>query len=273
MSSGPHLRDPRRAARVPAHCPVVVRQRFFRRWRAHSEDLGPTGCRLVTPRVLNEGSQVRLFIWIPRLDRTFQGIATVVWTHQAEPSRVGLRFQPGKWERKWFDSLLATEPRQALAVQRRPSALPWRAELYLGTPRRRTSDFSREELSVLHRMKPAITVLELVASLGKASDRLVGALFSLVSRGQLVLDPATAQGPDAWRSVLSEVESLENSSEWLIPGRGLPTTEVQRLLAAGREHLAAGRISLAAELFRQARAIAPDDKDARAEVRNMGRYG
>jgi hypothetical protein len=121
-------------------------------------------------------------------------------------------------------------------------------------------------------MKPAITVLELVASLGKASDRLVGALFSLVAHKQLVLDPAESQGTEAWRNVLVQAESLD-TSEWVLAGRAAPTTEVQRLLAAGREHLAAGRIALAAELFRQARALAPDDKDARAEVRNMGRYG
>ncbi len=273
MSSGPNLRDPRRAARIPARCPVLVRHRFFVRFKADSEDIGPNGCRLLTPRLVEEGTRVRLFIRIPRLGRTVEGLATVVWANEAEHSRLGLRFQPGRWERKWFDALLTADPILAKVVQRRPSVLPWRAELYLGTPRPRVSDFTREELAVLRRMKPAITVLELVASLGKASDRLVGALFSLVSHQQLVLDPAESQGPEAWRDVLVEAESFD-TSEWLLPDRSAPpTSEVQRLLAAGREHLAAGRIALAAELFRQARALAPDEKDARAEVRNMGRYG
>ena len=270
--SSPHLRDPRRAARIPAHCRVVVRRHLLSRWAADLEDLGPAGCRIVSPRVLDEGTEVRLSIQLPRLGRTVKGAATVVWAHEAEHSRLGLRFVPGKWERRWFDALLRGRGQARIGLQQRPSVLPWRAQLHLGTPRRRISDFTREELAVLRRVRPEITVVELVASLGKASDRLVGALFSLVARGQLSLSPSTSAGLDAWRSVLAQAEALE-ASEWKTPERGLPLTEVQRLLVAGREHLAAGRIALAAELFQQARALAPDDKEARAEMRKMGRYG
>ncbi len=244
-----------------------------------SEDLGPGGCQLVTPHLVPAGNEVRLSIELPGQGRTVEGTAMVVWSRAAQPSRLGLRFATEAPDRNWLEPLLAVEPRLASAARRRPSGLPWRARLFLGRPPMLIVDFTRDELAVLRRIRPGITVVELVASFGRSPERLVGALFALVGRRQIVLEEGASAGPDSWSEVLAEAEAAEGADgitlEHPLPEllRDGPQTDAQRLVAEGREHLAAGRLSLAAERFRQARILAPDDKDARAELRKMGRFG
>ncbi len=270
------LRDPRLSPRLPARCAVVIRHRFSR-WRAESEDLGPDGCQLVTPRLVPAGRHVRLTIQIPELGQAVERTATVVWSRAAEPSRLGLRFTDGRGDRRWFESLLAADPALASTARRRTGALPWRTPLFLGAPPRLIVDFTRDELAVLRRLRPGMAVVELVATFGRMPERLIGALFALVARRRIVLDAAASPGPGAWGEVLAErkgagaPEALTPEHR-LPPPRATPPDRVQRLLAEGREHLEAGRIALAAERFREARALAPDDKDTRAELRRLGPF-
>lgn len=201
MASDPDLHDPRRSARLPARCPVLVRHRFSR-WRAESEDLGPRGCQLVTPRLVTAGRDVRLTIDIPELGRAVEGMATVIWSRAVAPSRLGMRFAADEADRRWFESLLAADAELAAAARRRPATMPWRARLYFGAPPRLVVDFTADELAVLGRLRQGMAVVELVASFGKTPERLVGALFALVARRQIVLDGKASPGPDAWREVL-----------------------------------------------------------------------
>lgn len=265
------LHDPRRSPRLLARCRVDVRHRLAR-WRAETEDLGPDGCQLVTPRLVATGHDVRLSIHVPELGRAVDGLATVVWSRAEQPSRLGLRFQPDRSDRSWFPALLAADPLLASAARRPARALSWRARLYLGAPPRLIVDFSPDELAVLRRIRPAITLAELVATFGRRPERLVGALFALVSRGRVVLDVRETPGPEAWREVLARAETLE-AAEGRTPGQPLPSGSVEALLAEGHEHLAAGRVALAAERFRQARALSPDGTEGRAELRRRGPFG
>lgn len=262
--------DPRRWLRLPARCQVDVRHRFSR-FQAQTEDVSPQGCQLVTPRLVATGRDVRLAIQVPELGRAVEGQATVVWSRAAEPSRLGLRFSPERGDRAWFEALLAADPILAAAARRRILALPPRARLYLGRPPTMVVDFTRDELAVLQRVRQGMAVAELVASFGKTPERLVGALFALVARRQVVLDPRQSPGSAEWREVLARAEAA-SAAEGLTPEPRLVPSAVHRLMREGRDHLAAGRVALAAARFREAQALAPDDPAVQAALRELGPF-
>jgi Flp pilus assembly protein TadD len=101
--------------------------------------------------------------------------------------------------------------------------------------------------------------------------RLLGSLFSLVGRGQLVQDPARSPGLGAWRAVLERAE-VTAAADSLPRSHHGPTGAAQRLLAEARAHLSAGRIGPAAEKLREAQAIAPDDQAIAEEIKNLGAF-
>jgi hypothetical protein len=261
------LRDPRRSARVPARWAADVRHRFSR-WQAETEDLGAEGVQLVSPRLVPPGRELRLLVDVPGLQRTVQGTATVVWARAAAPSRLGVRFAPDREDRGWFESLLAADPNLARAAQRLPGSLPLRSPLFLGEPPRLVVDFTRDELAVLRRLRPGMAVADLLASFGTTPERLAGALFALVSRGQIVLTEGASRGPAAWREVLAQASATEvadgHSSE-----HALRPSAVQSLLDEGRGHLAAGRFALAAARFQAAQDLAPDDAEPCEQLRRI----
>jgi hypothetical protein len=250
---------------------VEVRHRFAR-WEAETEDLGPYGIQLVTPRLVTAGREVRLAVSLPALSRTVMGTGQVVWARAETPSRLGLRFAPDKSEGGWFDSLLARDPDLSTVMRRRPERLALRAKVYLGQVPSLVVDFSRDELAVLQRLRPGMTVTELVTQFGAAPERLVGALFALISRRQITLDPAYSASPAAWRETLDRAEAAE-VIEGLTPEHRLRHSAVDRLLLEGRGHLAAGRLELAGARFREARALAPHDKEIERYLRSLGRFG
>ncbi len=264
------LCDPRHSARLPVRCVAEVRHRFSR-WEAETDDVSQLGCQLVTPRLVTSGREVRLALQLSELRRTVQGSATVVWSRAAAPSRLGLRFRPDPDDRGWFEALLAADPLLAAAATRRPERLPGRTRLYLGQPPRRVIDFTRDELAVLRRVRPQMTVAELSATFGASPDRLLGALFALLSHRQLVLDPKRAAGQAAWRPVLAQAEA-EEAAQGLSHERNVRSSAVQRLLDEGQAHLAVGRIALAAARFREARDLAPGDPLIEEQLRSLGPF-
>jgi len=269
----PDVLNPRRAPRIPVRCAVVVRHRFSS-WHAQTEDLGPRGLQLVTPRLVAPGREVRLALEVPELSRRVQGTGVVVWTRAESPSRLGVSFLPDLPDRRWFDALVEADPLAASAARRVPDKLPVRAKLYLGTPPSLVVDFNADELTILRSVRGGVQVGELVATFGADSTRLLGALFSLVGRGQLTLDAARSPGLGAWRAVLdrAEVTAAADSLPRSHLGPTGGATEVERLLDAARAHLAAGRIALAAEKLQEAKALAPDDEAVAEELRKLGPF-
>jgi PilZ domain len=272
----PDVLNPRRAPRIPARCQVVVKHRFSS-WQAETEDLGPRGLQLVTPRLVAPGRELRLTVEVPELRRRVQGTGKVVWTRAETPSRLGIAFQPDLSDRRWFDALVEADPMAASAARRIPDKLPARAKIYLGTPPSLVVDFNADELSVLRAVRSGILVGELVAGFGAESARLLGALFSLVGRGQLTLDPTRSPGLGAWREVLERAEVTAAADSLPRPqhGKAAPADAAERLdrlLAEARAHFAAGRIAPAAERLREAQALAPDDEEIAAELKKLGPF-
>ncbi len=258
--------NPRRAPRIPHRCVVEIRDRFAA-WKAETEDLGPRGCQLVTPRLAAPGREIQLQIRCDALGRTIKATGKVVWTRAQEPSRLGIEFETSRTEGGWFEPLLATVPGLAQLVRRIPERLPRSARLFLGEPPRLLADFSAEEVAVLRAVGAGTTVEGLARALGSAFDRVRGAMFALVSRRLLVLTAAEAMPPERWRAVLDAAARALAAEGIAIPaptpagpmGAVGRTAAAQALYDEGIGHLTAGRIEVAVARLRDAKLLSPDD--------------
>lgn len=258
--------NPRRAPRAPQRCTVEIRDRFAA-WKAETEDLGPRGCQLVTPRLAAPGRELHLQIRCDAIGRTIKATGKVVWARAQEPSRLGVEFELGRTEGGWFDALMRSDPAAAQQVRRIPERLQRTARLHLGEPPRFLSDFSAEEVSILREVGAGITVAGLARALGSAFERVRGALFALVARRQLVLSPAEAVPPERWKAPLAAAQKALAAEGIAIPaptpsgplGAVGRTAAAQALYDEGIGHLTAGRIEVAVARLRDAKKLAPDD--------------
>ncbi len=250
--------NPRRTPRVPVRFPVEIRHRLSV-WNGETEDIGPRGCQVVTPRVLDPGREVKLAIRCDGLGRTLLVHGRVVWMRANAPARLGIAFPLGAVPPEWFEALAKASPRAVLI----PDRLPRLTRIHLGKAPEVVVDFTMDELDVLRRIGEGVTLDALARSFGQEmGDRTRGALFALLARGGLVLDPASSPGPAAWRRVLASHESDlpprpgEAAERPLALGR---PPEAQRLYDEALRYIGSGRLALAMERLRDALEVAPGD--------------
>lgn len=265
--------NPRRAPRVPLRCAVEIRHRLAV-WNGETEDLGPGGCQVVTPRILDPGREVRLAIRCDAVARTLLTAGRVVWMRANAPARLGISFQPGAAAADWFDELARASPRAARAA-RVPDRLPRPTRVHLGKAPEVVVDFTLDELDILRRVGSGVTLDALARSFGpELGDRTRGALFALLARRCLVLDPAASQGLAAWRHVLADRESdlprpagaVERA---LAAGR---TPEAQRLYDEALGYIGSGRLALAMDRLRNALQHAPGDPTIASTAKRIARW-
>jgi len=245
---------------------VEIRDRFAA-WTAQTEDLGPRGCQLVTPRLAAPGRALQLQIHCAAIGRTIRATGTVVWSRAQAPSRLGVEFETGRTDPGWFELVLRADPRGSDIIRRIPERISRAATLYLGDPPRFLGDFSAEEVAVLRRIERGVSVDGLARALGSAFERVRGAVFALVARRYLVLTPGEAVEPARWKLVLDAAERSLAAEGVLLPaptpagplGAVGRTAAAQALFDEGIGHLTAGRIEVAVARLREARTLAPDD--------------
>lgn len=260
------IHNPRATPRVPARCEVRVRQRLWR-WSAETADLGPGGCQLVSGRPVAPGRSLRVTLALPALRCEVRTAARVVWSRPSAPGRLGLVFEGAPSHRAWFQALAIADPAVSAAARRTPDRLPLEARVFLGDPPPPAMGFTPDELALLRRVGSGVAVRGLLASLGGTpSERTVGALFGLVTRGLLVLEAAASPGPERWRAALAAAEAAAG-----VPALARPSA-AQRLYEEGMEHLAAGRTALALRRFEEARAHAPADREIAAMAARLARW-
>jgi hypothetical protein len=265
--------NPRRAPRVPARFPVEIRHRLSV-WNGETEDIGPRGCQVVTPRVLDPGRDVKLAIRCEGLERTLLAQGRVVWMRANAPVRLGIAFQLGTVPPDWFDRLMKGSLLAARAA-RIPDRLPRLTRVYLGKAPEVVVDFTMDELDVLQRVGEGVTLDALARSFGpEMGDRTRGALFALLARRCLVLDPTASPGAATWRRVLAGRESdLPRPGEAAerALGAGRPP-EAQRLYDEALGYIGSGRLSLAMERLRDALQHAPGDAVIASTAKRIGRW-
>jgi hypothetical protein len=104
----------RRYPRLRSRCRVLVRDRYGV-WEAETEDLGPRGCRIVTPRPQTVGTLVGLTVESDMLPEKLEVTGQVVWAARGRPARAGISFagsasRPGApGPAAWFAALAIGE--------------------------------------------------------------------------------------------------------------------------------------------------------------------
>jgi hypothetical protein len=251
---------------------VELRHRFSA-WTGQTEDLGPAGCQVVTPRLLSRGRELRVRLRAEELGRVVKLEGHVVWTRPESPARIGIAFSPAPGQADWFAELIAADPIAARIVARTPERLASGARLFLGVPPIHVTDFTLDELAVLRAAASNLTIDALSRALGDGFERARGALFSLVSRRLVVLDPTSSVPPHRWRHVIGEVAGARNDrpgSDRAARSLHQPRPQAQALYDEGIAHLNAGRLGLAVQRFREALETEPGDEVLQGAVRSLG---
>jgi hypothetical protein len=267
-SVDPEVLDPRRAPRVPLRLAVLLRHRRVS-WRAESDDLGPCGCQVVSPRVLAAGRDVALAIACPALRRTVSAIGRVAWSRAEAPARLGIAFEVPAADRDWFQTLLREDPVASRAAVRAPLRLARDTALRLGAPPAAVADFSADELLVLRAVGAGTTVAALAGRLGGVFSRARSALFSLLARRLVLAGPApegARSPPEGWVRILRSGAARGP----LEPPPRPPAA--QRLYEEGVRHLGGGRIDLAIARFREALALVPGDASLATTLARLERW-
>jgi hypothetical protein len=265
--------NPRRLPRVPLRCTVDIRHRFST-WSGQTEDLGPGGCQIVSPRAVDPGRELKLVIRCDALGRPIEESGKVVWSRAEAPARLGVAFKKRE-EDGWFEALLAADPAASRIAHGVPDRLPRQTRVYLGRPPQLLLDFSPVERELLRRIGSGVTLDALARSFGpELDDRVAGALFSLIARRMVVFDPIASVGVARWREVLAEDED-PRAAEELATGRPPESRrpiQAQRLYEEAMVHIGAGRLGFAVDRLREAQRLAPDDEAIDGTLRRIAKW-
>jgi hypothetical protein len=258
--------NPRRAPRLRVCCPVRVTS-GTRTWPAHTEDVGPRGCQLVSPTPLEVGADVQLVVSsTASADLSVPG--EVVWATPHAPFRLGVAFAPrhaGATSR-WFDDLVraGAGPR----ADRYVPAIPADATVYLGAPPRFCPDFTPEEAAVVLAVGAGLRAGELRERFAATWSRTRHALFSLAARNLVTTSRTEAVPAARWRPFQEHLTALAAEWERLVaPAAPQPRPpDAQALYEDALVLVANGRVSSAIQALRAGLAIAPGDADIAAAL-------
>jgi hypothetical protein len=211
--------NPRRFPRLPARLRVLVAARGDG-FGAETEDLGPGGCLLVSPRPLARGAQLRLAIEGEGVRQPLSVLGRVAWAEAAVRQRAGVAFetrQPGEVRPAvWFQQLLAAQPGMASRLSSAPSRLPAEAPLYLLPPPRHIFDLDGDEEELLMRLENGVTPRALLDARPERAGVTVRVLFSLFEKRALTLSLGQSAPAWQWRQAISRGERAGALDESLV---------------------------------------------------------
>ncbi len=260
-------------------------------WQATTQDVGPGGCLVSSPRALVTGTQLRLVLRSAAVPEALNVAGNVAWARDALGG-VAFTIRPlGFAPRpdRWFQRLLDARPGLANGIGRAPDRLALDAPLYL-LPPPRLVDLTADEEALLYCSLDGKTVGGLLSSAAVPEDRAARALFSLFEKGVLTLSLGRAGEGWKWRAVLrgerhpAEAERAPGAGERgassphapriapattapldaaLLRGAGATRRppEAQARLDEARAAAEASRIDQAVALLRQALSLAPRDAE------------
>lgn len=207
-----YISNPRRAPRVPIRLRVEVLHRGVD-FLAETEDIGPKGCLVASPRPLDPGAWVRLLLESNRLPQKLRVTGRVAWASQPERQRAGVAFAEMKVERDqdpfvWFDRLMRATPGLVPPPRHVPDRLSHDAPLFLLPPPRFIADFSDAELRLIAGMRNGVTVGEVLGRLEPQRKNRGRVIFALLARRVLSLSPRGACDASLWRPLLVRAGAL-----------------------------------------------------------------
>jgi Tfp pilus assembly protein PilZ len=264
------LVDPRRHPRVPARCRAEVATGTVL-LNAVTLDIGPGGCQLLSPQMLQVGAHVALKVVRRSAPDTLTVAGRIAWASPREPLRVGVCFSAGTGATNWFERLVKNHPSLTRAVRLAPERISTRAMLYPGHPPGDLVQLTAGELLVLRHLGRGGTVANLRSRLGSRWEASRGALFDLLRRKLVVVHPSEAASETEWHGIMldaemvaavSALEGARLSPDEIVAlgaGAGARPPLVQHRLEQALSDLKSGRVSDAIVHLRMAKGMAPGD--------------
>jgi hypothetical protein len=192
------IQNPRKALRFPLRCGAVLHGGEGPE-RCTTVNVSVLGCHLVAAQRLPVGERLFLRLTEPVSGRDLGVGGTVVWATSEPPGHAGVRFDEAGQPQvvRWVDAI-AGDRLDLLLHDRVPDRLGLASRLYVAPVPAAPPDLGDEEAAVLRLACRRRTVGDLRAQLGADWSRAQRALFALLTRGVLTLDPAEAGDPRAW---------------------------------------------------------------------------
>jgi hypothetical protein len=217
-----YVLNPRRSPRIPARCGVSLTYRNGI-WEAETEDLGPSGCQIISPRPIAEGGRIQLAISSARVPEPLEVGGRVAWITGTAPHRLGVAFVAGSADDPvaWFERYLESDPKLAAAIRRVPDRLPLSAWLFLAAPPSMIIDFTGEELSLIRALGNGATISEVRTRLGREWEPTKRTIFALLTRRLVCLTAAGAVPFQRWKRVLDSAEAALAADRLGRPGAEL----------------------------------------------------
>jgi len=199
--------NPRRAPRAPARCRIAVISAAAS-FDAETEDIGPYGCQVASPKGVKKGAPVRATIANDRLPDALRVGGRIAWTSAQFPWRVGIAFDESSLAvtAAWFERLVAAHPGMK-TLRRLPERISTEAMVFLAQPPRFLVDFSADEAALLRAIGSGAAVYELMARFRVRGAEIDRALFSLLARSVVTMVRGQAVHPQAWKRILDQVEA------------------------------------------------------------------
>ena len=197
------IRNPRRSPRVPIRLSAEVAHRD-EIWTTETENVGPGGCSMLSPRPLVAHAPLRVTLRTDLLPEALRIQGSVAWV---AAGRGGIaferaRFALGPGPDAWFKLLVAAQPQLSFALQRMPEELLGDAPVYLAQPRRARMAFTPDEATLVANTRQGMPIEELLGRSRFDSERGARALFTLLERGVLTLSMGEAGEAWRWKAVL-----------------------------------------------------------------------
>jgi hypothetical protein len=201
------LVNPRRAPRARVRCryAAAVEDGTF---EGDTEDVGPHGCQLVSPRTVARGSAIQLVLQAAGVAEPLRAAGEVAWASPQGPWRLGISFaEPSRLEAtRFFDALVAAQP-GLNAWRQVPDRISLDAMIWLAPPPKFVVDFNADEVAVLAAIGTGATVYELKSRLRARWAQAERALFSLLAGRYLTLSRGGAVPLANWAELLRDLQA------------------------------------------------------------------
>jgi hypothetical protein len=189
----PFIANARRDLRLPIHLEAqiaVARVGYLGR----TEDVGARGCRILAPLRLLTGTPLRVVIIEAGASAMLSVGGVVVWRQDAAGWRYGVAFaeEDAHLAEAWFDDVAA---RHAVLLEhdRVPDRVRLVDRVTLAKPAQ--GSLTPDEALLVRLAGSSPTVADLRLALGHCWSRAQRALFSLLNRGVVALEPARPGEP------------------------------------------------------------------------------
>jgi hypothetical protein len=202
MDMSAYVKNWRRTPRIPARLSLEITH-HGETWAGQTEDLGPGGLLLISPKRLIPGTALRLVLHSEEICEALNVAGDVAWCMDI---RGGIKFSSRQVTdpQAWFQRFVALQPLLAAARGTAPEELSLTSPIYFLPAPREAGQFTQGELALLRNAENGISVKDLIARARLGEPEVRTTLLGLFEKKALTLSLGQASDPWRWRALVSQ---------------------------------------------------------------------